>query len=134
MKAYTNRYGDEFTFEYNERGNIQWSGNFEYHRTAFNDNPDDIIMVDPSGGPYIELGCNMSLFGMEGKVVGFISNENGYEIILDRKTQPIKEILNKINRVEYIDSEGRQLVRYGKHSFSIQDNGQTLKIFKEGKV
>lgn len=52
----------------------------------------------------------------------------------NRRTQPIKEILNKINRVEYIDSEGRQLVKYGKHSFDIQDDGQTLKIFKEGKV
>ena len=29
---YTNRYNDEFTFEVNERGNIDWKGNFEYCR------------------------------------------------------------------------------------------------------
>ncbi len=29
---YTNRYGDVFTFEQLENGNIQWSGNFEYCR------------------------------------------------------------------------------------------------------
>ena len=32
MKEYTNRYGDKFTFELNERGNIDWKGNFEYCR------------------------------------------------------------------------------------------------------
>ena len=29
---YKNRYGDGFTFTELENGNIQWSGNFEYHR------------------------------------------------------------------------------------------------------
>ena len=29
---YKNRYGDVFTFEQLENGNIQWSGNFEYCR------------------------------------------------------------------------------------------------------
>ena len=29
---YKNRYGDVFTFTQLENGNIQWSGNFEYHR------------------------------------------------------------------------------------------------------
>ncbi len=29
---YTNRYGDVFTFEQLENGNIQWSGNFKYCR------------------------------------------------------------------------------------------------------
>ena len=29
---YTNRYGDKFTFELNERGNIDWKGNFKYCR------------------------------------------------------------------------------------------------------
>jgi hypothetical protein len=32
MKEYTNRYGDKFTFELNERGNIDWKGNFKYCR------------------------------------------------------------------------------------------------------
>lgn len=32
MKEYRNRYGDVFTFEQLENGNIQWSGNFKYCR------------------------------------------------------------------------------------------------------
>lgn len=85
MIGYTNRYGDTFTFELNERGNIQWSGNFKYHRFGFNDNGDDITMVDPSGGPYISLGMDMKLFGFDGKIVnGFISNKDGYEIVIEK--------------------------------------------------
>ena len=84
MEKYINRYGDTFTFEINERGNIQWSGNFEHSRFGFNDNRDDITMVDPSGGPYIPLGMDMELFGLEGKVNGFIPNEGGYEIVVEK--------------------------------------------------
>mgnify|MGYP000160600997 FL=1 len=80
---YTNRYNDVFTFEYNEKGNIQWSGNFKYCRFGFNDNPNDITMVDPSGGPYISLGMDMKLVELEGKVNGFIRNEDGYEIVIE---------------------------------------------------
>ena len=83
MSEYKNRYGDVFTFKQLDNSNIQWSGNFEYTRIGFNDNPDDITMVDPSGGPYIPLGMDMKLFGLEGKVNGFISNEDGYEIVVE---------------------------------------------------
>jgi hypothetical protein len=34
-KTYKNRYGDEFIFTLLEDGNIQWSGNFEYHRAGW---------------------------------------------------------------------------------------------------
>lgn len=44
-----NRYGDEFTFIENDKGNIEWHGNFEYHRIGFKDSSDEITMVDPSG-------------------------------------------------------------------------------------
>ena len=86
MKAqkYTNRYGDVFTFELNERGNIDWKGNFEYVRCGFKDNLKDITMVDPSGGPYIDIGCDMSMFGLKGKVNGFINRDYGYELILEK--------------------------------------------------
>ena len=65
MSEYVNRYGDKFTFEKNENGNIQWSGNFEYVRHGFQDNPSDIIMVDPSGGPYIALDMDLKVYGSE---------------------------------------------------------------------
>ena len=41
-------------------------------------------MVDPSGGPYISKGADMSFFEMEGKVNGFIPNEDGYEIVIEK--------------------------------------------------
>ena len=84
MTEYKNRYGDVYTFEYNERGNIQWSGNFEWCRYGFEDNPGDITMVDPSGGPYITLHTDMKIFGLEGKVIGFISNKDGYELVIEK--------------------------------------------------
>lgn len=135
-EEYTNRYGDTFTFELNERGNIQWSGNFKHCRfgaanvydDAYNEYKRDggtlsmkefinevhdiirdengdyvspsrigqsyrelvysdwntITMVDPSGGPYIALDMDMKLFGMKGKVNGFIHRDYGYEIITNK--------------------------------------------------
>ena len=85
---YKNRCGDKFLFKINERKNIQWSGNFEFHRYGFNDNPKDITMVDPSGGPYIPLDYDMGMFSKEFnrmKVAGFIKNDNGYEIVIIKK-------------------------------------------------
>ena len=84
MVEYKNRYDDVFTFELNERGNIDWKGDFKYVRCAFGDNPEDITMVDPSGGPYIEVGADMSRFGLKGKVNGFINQDYGYELVLDK--------------------------------------------------
>ena len=46
---------------------------------------DIINMVDPSGGPYVTEGMDLGLFARElkGKIVSeFISNENGYEIVV----------------------------------------------------
>jgi hypothetical protein len=131
MKEFINRYNDVFTFEYNEKGNIQWSGNFKHCRfgvanvynDAYNEYKRDggtlsmkefieevhyydpetfesseisktyrelvysdwntIAMVDPSGGPYISKGFDMSFFEMKGKVNVFIPNEDGYEIVID---------------------------------------------------
>jgi hypothetical protein len=129
---YVNRYGDVFTFEQKDNGNVQWSGKFEYCRYGFpNDyslaweafqeaygglsyedfkenvhtydevkeeyvfkdllplimsKKDIINMVDPSGGPYITEGMDLGLFARELKgktVVEFLSNENGYEIIVE---------------------------------------------------
>ena len=129
MVEYKNRYGDVFTFEQLENGNIQWSGNFEYHRVGmpndyslawevfqeeyggldyeefkdavhtWDEETDSYVfadllplvtpktdvtnMVDPSGGPYINEGMNVKTFGLEGIVKEFISNDNGYEIVVE---------------------------------------------------
>ena len=84
MKEYINRYGDKFTFEVNKRGNIDWKGPFKYVRCGFRDNRDDIIMVDPSGGPYIDIGYDMSVFGLKGKVNGFVDQPYGWELVLEK--------------------------------------------------
>ena len=36
-----------------------------------------------------------------------------------------------INRFEYITEEGREVVSYAKHTFQLQDDMRTLKVFRE---
>ena len=36
-----------------------------------------------------------------------------------------------INRFEYITEDGREVVSYAKHSFQLQDDMRTLKVFRE---
>ena len=55
----------------------------DYGPMVFSDT-DSINMVDPSGGPYIVEGMDMKLFGMKGKVNGFINRDYGYEIITNK--------------------------------------------------
>ena len=48
----------------------------------------------------------------------------------------MKPLLNRVNRLEFIDETGRVLVRYintetDEFRVSIQDNGKTVKIFQE---
>ena len=61
-------------------------------------------------------------------------------IELDEKGNPIvywggkenKQIKTpKITRFEYITDKGREVVEYGEFTYSIQDDGRTLKVFKE---
>jgi len=82
VSKYTNRYGDEFTFEKNENGNIDWKGDLKYTRYGWNDD-DKIIFVDPSGGPYIPVGTNMSLYGLYGIVSGFVDHGDYWEILIE---------------------------------------------------
>lgn len=42
-----------------------------------------INMVDASGGPFINQGMNMKLFGLKGIVKEFIENKDGYEIVVE---------------------------------------------------
>lgn len=41
---------------------------------------DQIDMIDPSGGPYLTIGTDMSKFGLEGKIKGFTVVNNKYFI------------------------------------------------------
>ena len=82
---YTNRHNEVQTFEVNKRGNIQWKADFEFSSCKFTGTPKDITMVDPPGGPYINLEYDMGIIdkSFDGMIVkGFISNEDGYEIVI----------------------------------------------------
>jgi len=91
VAKYTNRHGEVQTFEVNEKGNVQWKADFEFSRYGFNANDDgheDITMVDPAGGPYVNLEYNMGMFdkSMEGMIVkGFIPNDDGYELVINKE-------------------------------------------------
>lgn len=80
---YKNRYGDVFTFTPDEDGNLLWEGDFQYCRFGFEESPDNLNMIDPSGGPYITIGTDMGRFSKdwEGKVVtGFVPIQTGYKL------------------------------------------------------
>ena len=61
MKAtYQNRYGDDIIFEKLDDNTIKMSG-FKYSRTGYNDD-ESIDFVDPSGGPFIQIGTNVGRY------------------------------------------------------------------------
>jgi hypothetical protein len=82
MTKYTNRYGDVFTFEENENGNIEWKGDFKYTRCGWDDD-NKIMFVDPSGGPFIPVGTNMLLYGFDGIASGFVDHGAHWEILIE---------------------------------------------------
>lgn len=54
-KTFKNRYADEQIFVHISENKIFWFANFNFCRMSKKENSDDIIMIDPSGGPYIEI-------------------------------------------------------------------------------
>lgn len=62
--TYHNRYGDAITFEH--VGNEVFMRGGKWLRYGYDDDK-TITMVDPSGGPYIELGNNLKEFWPKAK-------------------------------------------------------------------
>jgi len=62
---YVNRYGEVFTFEQKDNGNVQWSGNFEYCRYGF---PNDyslaweVFQEDYGGMSYEDFKKNVHAY------------------------------------------------------------------------
>ena len=59
-----NRYGDEYTFEKVDENTYTIVGDLKYWRYGGREGQEkmdlsDLGFVDPSGGPYIELGMNI---------------------------------------------------------------------------
>ena len=42
----------------------------------------------------------------------------------------VLKLFKEITRFEYISKNGREIVEHGKFEFQLQDDGQTLKVFK----
>jgi len=55
---YYNRQGDTIVFEKLDNNTVKMSG-YQYSRSGFNDDG-SITFIDPSGGPYIAVGMNLS--------------------------------------------------------------------------
>ena len=64
--VYNNRYGDEIKFNEKENGEVNMLGG-AWMRFMLDNNNEDIVMVDPSGGPYITIGTNLNIFFNDGK-------------------------------------------------------------------
>ena len=71
MSEYVNRYGDKFTFEYNEKGNIQWSGNFQHCRFGAAN------VYDDAYNEYKRDGGTLSMKEFINEVHDIIRDENG---------------------------------------------------------
>lgn len=83
MVEYKNRYGDVYTFTPQDNGNILWEGNFQFGRVGTLERK--TVMVDPSGGPYLESGQDAGLISSQfkGKLIKeFKKFGTGYEIII----------------------------------------------------
>lgn len=78
IRRYKNRYGDQYWFEQRGKDVLQIMGNLKYWRYGGKEgtsgvDEDDLGMVDPSGGPYLEVGMTI-----EGKIIKKIfANEAG---------------------------------------------------------
>ena len=99
--TYTNRHNEFQTFEVNEKGNIQWKADFECSSITSVKELKYITVVDPPGGPYINLEYDMGIIdkSFDGMIVaGFISNENGYEIVI--LTVSEKEVFDVLDNIK----------------------------------
>ena len=81
-KEYVNRYGDKYTFSLNEQGNVDWNGTFIHCRCIW-DKDENIVAVDPSGGPFICVDYPLDVAEIDRKVVGFKDHTTYWEILLE---------------------------------------------------
>jgi len=81
-----NRYGQPIRFIESESGFIMKGGDF--YRYLFNEGDDGYYAVDPSGGPFISVGTDLSIVhkklkGLTVKEIK-ISNEGEIELIINK--------------------------------------------------
>jgi hypothetical protein len=82
---YTNRERKTHTFTLDGDKNILWEGDFFYSRRLFSNETLKTEAVDPSGGPFIQVGLDMGYIdeSFDGKIVdGFEETNSGYKILI----------------------------------------------------
>lgn len=62
---YINRYGDEIIFKEINENQIEMIGG-QYYRTGYNEDGKSIMFVDPSGGPFIQVGTDLGRYFGDG--------------------------------------------------------------------
>jgi hypothetical protein len=85
-----NRYGDLQTFNPMDDGNILWKQSGRYFRAGMTETEGDYTFIDPSGGPFIGVGTNMSdihpeLSGVVDHIQALVSEEKGHYLIVIEK-------------------------------------------------
>ena len=82
---YTNRYGDDYTFTMQEDGSVLWEGPFDYYRVVYDPDIDSISAVDPSGGPFIQVGLEMRYLNLPNRIskLEWIQDPKAVKIMLE---------------------------------------------------
>ena len=82
---YINRERKTHTFTLDGDKNILCEGDFFYMKRVFNAETFKTEAVDPSGGPFIQVGLDMGYIdeSFDGQIVdGFEQTEKGYKILI----------------------------------------------------
>lgn len=95
---YRNRYGDVYSFTKQENGDILMEGDFNYVRTGKN-------FVDPSGGPYLEIG----------QMLGHVVHGDNFNIIIEGFTNSEKGMVihtkpNTVHPNRFTHLEDRDII------------------------
>lgn len=82
LAVYKNRYNDVISFVEEEDGTISMHGGNFYRYGLASDN-ETIEFIDPSGGPYIDLGFNLKMYFKDDvdRVIESIDISNGNIIL-----------------------------------------------------
>lgn len=121
----TNRYGDQFVFTLLEDGNIQWDGNFEYHRVGFpNDYTQAMFEYIRDTGKEMSLKkfkelVHESIYDKEGNYVGPGEISKKYQHLIT----PKNGIINMV------DPSGGPYLAEG-----MECMGKTIKEFKSNET
>ena len=90
---YHNRYGDEIIFKKINENQIEMIGG-QYYRTGYNEDGKSIMFIDPSGGPFIQIGTDLGRYFDDGvkRVVKSIEPNKkiifNIEILANEPTKP----------------------------------------------